>query len=68
MALPRDIDPDIALDSNIVLFDIDSLKKTSEENEKLRNELSEKAQGLISEKSITEVSQMEKDNKGRQYY
>jgi len=59
LALPRDIDPDIALDSNIVLFDIDSLKKTSEENEKLRNELSEKAQGLISE-SITEFHKWKK--------
>lgn len=59
MALPRDIDPDIALDSNIVLFDIDSLKKTSEENEKLRNELSEKAQGLISE-SISEFHKWKK--------
>lgn len=59
LALPRDIDPDIALDSNIVLFDIDSLKKTSEENEKLRNELSEKAQGLISE-SISEFHKWKK--------
>ena len=59
LALPRDIDPDIALDSNIVLFDIDSLKKTSEENEKLRNELSEKAQGLIIE-SITEFHKWKK--------
>ncbi len=59
LALPRDIDPDLALDDNIVLFDIDDLKKTSEENELLRKNLSDKAEGLIDE-SINEFKKWKK--------
>lgn len=52
LALPRDIEHDIMSDSMITLFDIDSLKKTSEENERLRKELSVKAKNLIDESIV----------------
>ncbi|WP_209660757.1 glutamyl-tRNA reductase [Acetoanaerobium pronyense] len=52
LALPRDIEHDILSDSMITLFDIDSLKKTSEENERLRKELSVKAKKLIDESIV----------------
>lgn len=59
LALPRDIDPDLAMDENIFLYDIDNLKKTSEENELLRMRLSKQAQSLIDE-SIVEFKKWKK--------
>ena len=49
LALPRDIEHEIAEDPFVTLYDIDSLKETSEKNERLRNELSVQAKSMINE-------------------
>ncbi len=59
LALPRDIDPELGTDEHVFLYDIDNLKKTSEENELLRRTLSEQASGRIDE-SITEFKKWKK--------
>ena len=49
MALPRDVDKELEKLDYVSLYDIDSLKEISKENEKKRKELSLKAKEIIKE-------------------
>lgn len=49
LAMPQDVDPDIASLPEATLFNVDSLMRISEENEKRRMELAVEAQALIEE-------------------
>ncbi len=55
LAVPQDVDPEIASLPNATLFNVDSLMRISEENEKRRRELALEAQKLI-EEDILEFS------------
>lgn len=55
MAVPQDIDPEIALLPGVTLFNVDSLMRISEENESRRRLLALEAQSLI-EEDIEEFS------------
>lgn len=47
MAIPRDVDIEVGKIEKVHLFNIDDLKAISESNEKMREELSEKAKEMI---------------------
>lgn len=49
LAMPQDVDPEIASLPEATLFNVDSLMRISEENEKRRQELAVEAQALIEE-------------------
>ena len=55
LALPRDVDEDVRNINNVVLFDVDSLKSESDENQRLRKILMESSMNIIND-SISEFS------------
>ncbi len=55
LALPRDVDEGVKNLKNVVLYDVDSLKTTSDENQKLRKLLMEKSMCTIND-SIDEFN------------
>lgn len=55
MAVPQDVEPDVATIPGVSLFNVDSLMRISEENEKLRRELALEAHKLI-ENDLEEFS------------
>nr|WP_312577098.1 glutamyl-tRNA reductase [Sedimentibacter sp.] len=55
LALPRDVDEGVKNLKNVVLYDVDSLKTTSDENQKLRKILMEKSMCTIDD-SIAEFN------------
>ena len=57
--MPRDVDEGVKDLRNVVLYDVDSLKTTSDENQKLRKLLMEKSMCKINE-SIVEFNNWKK--------
>jgi glutamyl-tRNA reductase len=55
LALPRDVDEDVRNLKNVLLYDVDSLKSTSDENQRLRKILMESSMGIIND-SIVEFN------------
>lgn len=47
LAVPRDIDPDLASRANLTLFDVDSLRQTAEESMRRRRELEETGRAML---------------------
>ncbi|MBP1926162.1 glutamyl-tRNA reductase [Sedimentibacter acidaminivorans] len=59
LALPRDVEEDVKNLENVLLYDVDSLKSESEENQRLRKTLMEKSRYTINE-SIVEFNKWKK--------